>query len=164
MLIIHGRKVINVDAPNLRKEFKRSYQRHERLGRLIENMILSSHPYRFKSAKAMSMNLVDRDANDHLNIPEQCLHEIHGNRGRFPGGVVITMTENRNTDMRRANRIAGFDETPAGYTWHHCEHIRQGSHKDEWKCTMKLVDENWHRTRHIGGVYEYEFRTGKRYR
>jgi hypothetical protein len=47
------------------------------------------------------------------------------------------------SDFADANRAAGFDRTPAGYTWHHVEDGR----------TMELVPSDLHGTvRHTGGV------------
>ncbi|MBL1217307.1 MAG: HNH endonuclease [Planctomycetes bacterium] len=52
-------------------------------------------------------------------------------------------TGNRTIDARMANELAGFDETPEGFVWHHEPDGR----------TMTLVPENIHsKTGHTGGV------------
>lgn len=56
--------------------------------------------------------------------------------------VKIKPTGNRPGDERAANRVAGFTDTPYGYTWHH--------HQDG--TTMQLVPRDLHRkTGHTGG-------------
>jgi uncharacterized protein YukE len=53
------------------------------------------------------------------------------------------ITGNRRKDFLLANRAAGFDRTPSGYTWHHVENCR----------TMQLVPAQIHEnTRHTGCV------------
>ncbi|MCI0417433.1 HNH endonuclease [bacterium] len=57
--------------------------------------------------------------------------------------VQIQMTGNRATDFARANKAAGFSETPQGYTWHHVEDTM----------TMQLVPTDLHAAvKHTGGV------------
>jgi RHS repeat-associated protein len=56
--------------------------------------------------------------------------------------VRIALSGNRSTDFARANRAAGLDSTPTGYTWHH--------HQD--KGLMQLIDRTVHaKTGHTGG-------------
>jgi len=56
--------------------------------------------------------------------------------------VKITLTGSRPGDFKAANKAAGFDRTPAGYTWHH--------HQDG--TTMQLVPLELHgQTGHTGG-------------
>jgi RHS repeat-associated protein len=56
--------------------------------------------------------------------------------------VRIELSGNRATDFARANRAAGLDRTPSGYTWHH--------HQDAG--LMQLIDRSVHRaTGHTGG-------------
>jgi hypothetical protein len=56
--------------------------------------------------------------------------------------VKIRMSGNRLDDEREANRKAGLEDTPEGYTWHH--------HQD--KTTMQLVPSKIHAdTGHTGG-------------
>lgn len=58
--------------------------------------------------------------------------------------VKINMKGNRTTDFKEANRKAGYDKTPEGYTWHHHEDMT----------TMQLVPKNIHNTTpHSGGVW-----------
>jgi hypothetical protein len=63
----------------------------------------------------------------------------------FPGGkneVTIEYSGSRNLDEQLANKAAGYDETPEGYTWHH--------HQDYGK--MQLVEKGAHRAvGHTGG-------------
>ncbi|WP_347405073.1 polymorphic toxin-type HINT domain-containing protein [Micromonospora sp. WMMD1082] len=56
--------------------------------------------------------------------------------------VRIELSGNRSTDFARANRAAGLDRTPDGYTWHH--------HQDAG--LMQLVERGPHaKTGHTGG-------------
>jgi hypothetical protein len=58
--------------------------------------------------------------------------------------VRITQTGSRSADFRAANEAAGYESTPAGYTWHH--------HQDG--TTMQLVPTKIHDlTGHTGGFY-----------
>jgi DNase/tRNase domain of colicin-like bacteriocin len=63
----------------------------------------------------------------------------------YKGGkseVQVEYSGNRTTDAARANKAAGYDETPEGYVWHH--------HQDYGK--MQLVEEGIHiDTGHTGG-------------
>ncbi len=53
------------------------------------------------------------------------------------------LTGNRKNDEAMANRAAGLDSTPKGYTWHHVEDGR----------TMQLVPRQSHTgARHTGGA------------
>jgi hypothetical protein len=57
--------------------------------------------------------------------------------------VTITQTGDRAADFAAANRAAGYECTPKGFTWHH--------HQD--KTTMQLVPTEIHtKTGHTGGV------------
>jgi hypothetical protein len=59
--------------------------------------------------------------------------------------VKIEQTGTRGGDFRAANRLAGFERTPRGYTWHH--------HQDG--VTMQLVPRDIHQqTGHTGGFKE----------
>jgi hypothetical protein len=56
--------------------------------------------------------------------------------------VRIELSGSRSTDFARANRAAGLDRTPEGYTWHH--------HQDPG--LMQLIEYDAHRlTGHTGG-------------
>lgn len=56
--------------------------------------------------------------------------------------VRIELSGNRTTDFARANKMAGLDSTPSGYTWHH--------HQDTG--LMQLIDRSVHaKTGHTGG-------------
>ncbi|WP_353890620.1 HNH endonuclease [Micromonospora sp. WMMA1363] len=56
--------------------------------------------------------------------------------------VRIGLSGNRSTDFARANRAAGLDRTPDGYTWHH--------HQDAG--LMQLIERGVHaKTGHTGG-------------
>jgi RHS repeat-associated protein len=58
--------------------------------------------------------------------------------------VKITQTGTRSGDFRAANKAAGFEATPRGYTWHH--------HQDG--TTMQLVPRDLHmKTAHTGGFW-----------
>jgi hypothetical protein len=58
--------------------------------------------------------------------------------------VKIDMKGNRTTDFKEANKQAGYDKTPDGYTWHHHEDMK----------TMELVPKDLHNsTPHSGGVW-----------
>jgi len=59
--------------------------------------------------------------------------------------VQIKQTGSRQGDFRAANKAAGLDKTPYGYTWHH--------HQDG--TTMMLVPREIHSmTGHIGGFQQ----------
>lgn len=56
--------------------------------------------------------------------------------------VDIELTGNRAHDFKLANKAAGFDKTPEGYTWHHHENAK----------TMQLVPTDIHdEVKHTGG-------------
>jgi hypothetical protein len=57
--------------------------------------------------------------------------------------VEIHQTGNRAADYAAANRAAGLNKTPLGYTWHHHQNGK----------TMQLVPTTIHsQTGHTGGV------------
>ncbi len=61
--------------------------------------------------------------------------------------VKIEYGKTRYVDFSTANKAAGFDKTPVGYTWHHSE--KYG--------LMQLVPEELHeQVRHTGGVSIYK--------
>jgi len=65
--------------------------------------------------------------------------------------VKIELTGSRQADRAAANRVAGFERTPEGYTWQHVE--------DEG--TMMLVPTDLHRAvGHTGGAAKYVERIG----
>lgn len=56
--------------------------------------------------------------------------------------VDIQYTGDRGRDFRLANKAAGYDVTPEGYTWHHHEEVGK----------MQLVPEDLHdEVKHTGG-------------
>jgi RHS repeat-associated protein len=64
-----------------------------------------------------------------------------------PAEVQIEPSEHHPTDEERANAAAGFEETPAGYTWHHVED----------GITMQLVPMDLHQeVGHTGGFSTYQ--------
>jgi filamentous hemagglutinin len=73
---------------------------------------------------------------------------------QLPNGkkyVEIEYTGGRNADFAAANKKAGLDETPLGYTWHHVEDMR----------TMVLVPTDLHdAVKHAGGVSTYKHASG----
>jgi hypothetical protein len=73
--------------------------------------------------------------------------------------VVIEMTGSRSSDFSKANKLAGFDEKPKNYTWHHTEYVieRDGKIYN----VMELVETEAHdAARHSGGVAIYKAMTG----
>ena len=65
--------------------------------------------------------------------------------------VHIELTGSREADRLAANRAAGFQRPPRGYTWHHLEHEGQ----------MMLVPTELHEAvAHTGGAASYRQRTG----
>jgi hypothetical protein len=64
--------------------------------------------------------------------------------------VRIELTASRDADVALANKAAGLEETPEGYSWHHVE--------DEGK--MILVPRDLHQAvGHTGGMAHYRDRT-----
>ena len=82
--------------------------------------------------------------------------------------VAIIMQGSRRADVEEADRelaqklkqeTAPFHD---GYTWHHKEDIERVGGR--WKCNMYLVESGFHRRHpHRGGVYMYEYYTGRSY-
>jgi len=67
--------------------------------------------------------------------------------------VTIQMTGTYAGDFAAANKLAGFTETPAGFTWNHTEVLGE----------MQLVERNAHEAaRHSGGVQLYKEAHGGR--
>lgn len=65
------------------------------------------------------------------------------------------MTGSYRQDFARANALAGFDQTPTGYIWHH--------HQDTG--LMQLVPTDLHNAaRHTGGTEFWEQAIGRAYR
>jgi len=73
---------------------------------------------------------------------------------QLPNGknyVAIEYTGARKADFAAANKAAGLDETPPGWTWHHVEDMN----------TMYLVPTDLHdAVKHSGGVSTYKHATG----
>jgi hypothetical protein len=67
--------------------------------------------------------------------------------------VQIEYTGNRAADFNAANKAAGLNEIPEGYTWHHLEDSK----------SMMLVPRELHKAvKHSGGVSRYKHNTGVR--
>ena len=72
------------------------------------------------------------------NVPDFSDHLYNGGIN----DVNINPTGNRAKDFSAANKAAGYESTPKGYTWHH--------HQDNGR--MQLVESEVHRkTGHTGG-------------
>ena len=80
-------------------------------------------------------------------------------RGSGSGRVRIPYQGTRSRDFSLANRMAGFSETPAGYTWHHANYNSRTGYGD-----MQLVRYDVHSTTpHSGGVSDFVASTGHAY-
>lgn len=155
MLIIHGRRITDVDDRALVDAFGRSYERGEPLGSTIDWYLENAQLFVFPSMAAFGASLVGVDENEHLII-----QNTHPD---VPNAVPIRMTGNRMADYAAANLVAGLEETPENYTWHHAERIRPvGRHR--YECDMYLLQTPYHNAiPHVGGVHEYEQYTGEAY-
>ena len=67
--------------------------------------------------------------------------------------VRIKLTGSRDADVVLANKAAGLEKAPPGYTWNHLE--------DEG--TMMLVPSELHAVGHTGGTAKFKDRTGLEY-
>ena len=153
MLYIHNRKVTSCDAPSIRRQVGRSFEQDSRTANIIDWYIEDSSEHRFFSIKEFVQKIMDYLTTDHL--PIQCTHFSH------PGPYIIQMSGSREEDARRANIKAKLDRTPDGYTWHHSEGVTCSG--NTITCKMYLIDSDYHRLRHSGGVKEYEALTGALY-
>jgi uncharacterized Zn-binding protein involved in type VI secretion len=74
----------------------------------------------------------------------------------------ITLTGSRRADFKAANEMAGFKDTPDGYTWHHVDDFNPATGKS----TMELVETGAHRATypHSGSVAQYEKFNGVTYK
>lgn len=149
MLYIGGRLIDYIDDPTLVRAFGRSYEQNNRLETWLDNLITQQIEFRYDSINSMRLEYLRMINNgDHLYVRYN-LHAIH----ERVGYIIIRMTGSRHEDEIQANAAIGLRTTPDGYTWHHAENI-------EWRenrlyCRMYLVETNYHRHRHVGGVNEY---------
>lgn len=80
-------------------------------------------------------------------------------RGSGSGRARIPYQGSRSRDFALANRMAGFDRTPPGYTWHHANYNPRTGWGD-----MQLVRTAIHQaTPHAGGVSDFVRSTGISY-
>ncbi|WP_339137037.1 MAG: RHS repeat-associated core domain-containing protein [Candidatus Electrothrix sp. GW3-4] len=81
-------------------------------------------------------------------------------QGKSPSGRVrIPYQGTRGRDFTAANKAAGFDSTPDGYTWHHANYNSRTGYGD-----MQLVRHDVHAARsHSGGVSRFKASTGLKY-
>lgn len=131
----------------------------EGFAEIIDGMIQTRDEIRVQDARALQA-LIQRDYIDaqYLNLGVAPLFRNQP--------VVITMTGSRRNDAAAADaeltRLMGFQPDYDGYTWHHKEDIRKEGGR--WRCNMYLVESGYHRRHpHKGGVYVYEFQTGRKY-
>ena len=150
-----------LDDARLTPVFGVSYEQGENLAGLLDLVIESEDHFVFDNAEELDgwirRNYVD---NIYLNLD---LAPV------FDGTpVAIIMQGSRRADAEEADRelaqklkqeTAPFHD---GYTWHHKEDIERVGGR--WKCNMYLVESGFHmRHPHRGGVYMYEYYTGRSY-
>lgn len=80
-------------------------------------------------------------------------------RGSGSGRQRIPYQGSRGRDFTAANKAAGFDKTPDGYTWHHVNYNPRTGYGD-----MQLVKTDVHSAvSHSGGVSQFKAATGLEY-
>lgn len=147
---------VDIDDNVLVRSFGYSFERDDRrVGNLIAAMIEDTEVYQFARISQFRQRLREITNNGYLVIINYYLHPLTRNF------ITIRMTGRRASDEAEANRRLNLDYTPHNYTWHHCENIfLQNGH---WMCNMLLVQREYHRHPHSGGVHEYELFTNRTY-
>jgi hypothetical protein len=76
--------------------------------------------------------------------------------------VNFKLTGSRGDDFAKANKLAGFSETPKGYVWHHVDNFNPKT----GRATLKLVEQGAHKATfpHKGSAGQYQDHYNVNYR
>lgn len=150
MLTIHGNQINGIHDDRLSDALGPSYTWTTTFFNYIHGMINGGNN-RFASMNSMIQSYLNTVRGNFiygtLNLAPANLYN------RRMTAYPIRMTGDRDSDVRLA--VSTYHLSPANYTWHHAENIWYSS--KSMYCNMYLVDSNYHKAHHCGGVNEYKW-------
>lgn len=154
MLKVQGREVKDVNENLLKKVFGESWCWTSEFYTYIQGRIKSGGDISIR--QLLEDFLSTRRPGGYLTNLEGHLHSDYNKM------YIITMTGDRGRDSKEAKTKARCTSSIKHYRWHHCERI--WATMSGINCKMCLVEEDYHKTSHNGGVDEYHLVIANGYR